>query len=218
MCGRFINLTKTNNLKKKLNIKSEIFSNLISYNISPSHNFFIIFKSQNINLSIEEARWGYSFFDKKNYLEKNIINSRLETIKEKILFKDSFLNRKCIVPLNGYYEWSTKESVKTPFFIHIPPSESMYLAGIWKYKDFKINNSKSFTILTKNSNDNLKIIHHRMPILLSFEEASEYLNDDNSSFLNNNFSSIIESEIDYYPVSNFVNNPINNSPICIKSV
>ncbi len=214
MCGRFVNLTKINNIKKNFDIRSSIDINLISYNISPSQNCIIVFKEKEINLDI--AKWGYSFLDKAINLRKNVINSRLETIRDKIIFKESYNKRKCVIPINGYYEWSLKDRIKTPFFIHISPHEPMFLAGIWKYIDFKKDNNKSFTIITKKANHNLDIIHTRMPVLLSFEEANKYLDDDNSNFLKNNFLSIIESDLDFYPVSKFLNNPLNNSKECIE--
>lgn len=213
MCGRFINLTKTRSLKKKFDIVNPKTKDLVSYNISPSQTSIIIFKKNIIN--IDESKWGYSFFDKKNNQEKNIINSRIETINNKVLFKESYYKRKCIIPLNGYYEWSLIDNNKIPFFIHIPPCEPMYLAGIWKYINFKKDDQKVFTIITKNANENIRKIHYRMPALLSVEEGLEYLDDDNSSFLNDNFSSSLESELDFYPVSKFVNNPLNNSKECI---
>jgi len=216
MCGRFVNLTKTNNLKKKFNIDSLITKNLLSYNISPSQNSYIIFKKKVIN--IDEAKWGYTFFDKKNNQEKFFFNSRLDTIIDKILFKESYYKRKCIIPLNGYYEWFLSNNEKIPFFIHIPPSEPMYLAGIWKYINFKNDERKIFTIITKNANRHIGKIHQRMPVVLSVEEGEEYLNDDKSLFLNKHFTSSLESELDYYPVSKFVNNPLNNSKQCIEFV
>ena len=214
MCGRFINLTKTSSLKKKFDIVSPQTKDLRSYNISPSQTSNIIFKKNIINK--DESKWGYSFFDKKNNQEKNIINSRIETINHKVLFKESYYKRKCIIPLNGYYEWSLIDNNKIPFFIHIPPCEPMYLAGIWKYINFKKDDQKVFTIITKNANENIRKIHHRMPVLLSVEEGMNYLDDDNTSFLNDNFSSSLESELDFYPVSKFVNNPLNNSKECIQ--
>ena len=215
MCGRFVNLTKTNTVKKKFNINNSINIDLVSYNISPSQNSLIIFKDKEVNLDI--AKWGYSFIDKKTNQEKNIINSRLETISNKILFKESYFKRKCIIPLSGYYEWALLDNKKIPFFIHIPPSEPMYLAGIWKYINYKKDEQKVFTVITKNANDNIGKIHHRMPVLLSVEEGEQYISDDDSLFLNSSFSSSIESELDYYQVSKFVNNPLNNSSQCLKS-
>jgi len=214
MCGRFVNLTKINSIKKKFNIISDINNDFISYNVAPSQNFFIIYKDKEIK--IDNACWGYSFFDKKQNYKKNIFNSRIETIREKILFKDSFFKRKCILSTNGYFEWSIIDGKKIPFFIHIPPNEQFYLAGVWKYADYKENKKKVFTIITKNSNSNIQNIHSRMPVILSFEESIEYLNNDNSYDLKYNTVSVIENELDFYPVSNFVNNPLNNTKNCIK--
>jgi len=216
MCGRFVSLTKTKILKNKFDIKNLITKDLLSYNIAPSQNSYIIFKKGMIN--IDEASWGYSFYDKKNYQEKNIINSRLETINDKILFKESYFKRKCIIPLNGYYEWSLSNNEKLPFFIHISPSEPMYLAGIWKYINFKKDEKKVFTVITKKANDKISKIHHRMPVVLSIEEGEEFLNDDKSLFLNHHFSSSLENELDFYQVSKFVNNPLNNSKKCIEFI
>lgn len=214
MCGRFINLTKVNFFKKKFDINSPISKDLISFNISPSQVSFIIFKKKEIELDF--AKWGYSFFDNKTNQQKNVINSRIETIRDKLIFKESYLQRKCILPINGYYEWSLIQNKKIPFFINIPPFEPMYLACIWKYVNINENNDKVFTIITKKANNKLIDIHDRMPVVLSIEESINYLHDDNSLFLQNNFSSIIEPELDFYSVSSFVNSPLNNSKVCIK--
>ena len=216
MCGRFINLTGINSIKKIFNIDSSLNINFLSFNISPSQNCHIIFKKN--DLKIDVAKWGYSFNDSKTNQEKSAINSRLETLTNKILFKEFYYERKCIIPLNGYYEWSIKDNKKIPFFIHLPPAEPMYLAGIWKYNNYKINNHKVFTVITKNANKHIEEIHHRMPIVLSRYEAEEFLYDDKSSLLSKSFTSSIESELDFFPVSKFVNNPLNNSKECIKPI
>ena len=93
----------------------------------------------------------------------------------------------------------------------------MYLAGIWKYDEFKKNEKKNFTIITKKSNNHINKIHHRMPVILSINEGEEYINDNQSSFLKEDFSSEVEQELDFYEVSKYVNNPLNNSQECIKT-
>ena len=45
-----------------------------------------------------------------------------------------------------------------------------------------------------------------------------YVENKTSDFLDKNFVSEIENELDYYEVSKFVNSPINNSEECIKSI
>ena len=96
MCGRFVNLNKIDKLNKIFEInESENVENGISYNIAPSQSTIIITNSK--LFKIEKADWGMKFFDKRQNQEKNIINSRLETIQNKILFKESFEKRRCII-------------------------------------------------------------------------------------------------------------------------
>ena len=215
MCGRFINLNNINKLNNIFNIdRLENIKDEISYNVAPSQSTIIITNTN--SLKIEKANWGIKFKDKRYNLEKNIINSRLETIKEKILFKESFEKRKCVIPANGYYEWSIKNNIKIPYFINIPDKESFYFAGIWRYLDFKKSRSKVFSIITKPANNLLEEIHKRMPVTLSAEESINYLDHKNSNYLINNVHSILEEYFEFFEISKFVNNPINNSPECIK--
>ena len=217
MCGRFVNLNKIDKLNKIFEInESENVENGISYNIAPSQSTIIIINSK--FFKIEKADWGIKFFDKRQNQEKNIINSRLETIQNKILFKESFEKRRCVIPANGYYEWSINDNIKIPYFINIPDKETIYFAGIWKYLNFKKSSMKVFSIITKPSNSLLKEIHDRMPVTLSSEESKDYLDHNNSDYLKNNVKSILEEYFEFFKISKFVNNPINNSSECIKSI
>jgi len=217
MCGRFVNLNKIDKLNKIFEInESENVENGISYNIAPSQSTIIITNSK--IFKIEKADWGMKFFDKRQNQEKNIINSRLETIQNKILFKESFEKRRCVIPANGYYEWSINDNIKIPYFINIPDKETIYFAGIWKYLNFKKSSMKVFSIITKPSNSLLKEIHDRMPVTLSSEESKGYLDHNNSDYLKNNVTSLLEEYFEFFKISKFVNNPINNSSECIKPI
>jgi putative SOS response-associated peptidase YedK len=217
MCGRFVNLNKIDKLNKIFEInESENVENGISYNIAPSQSTIIITNSK--LFKIEKADWGMKFFDKRQNQEKNIINSRLETIQNKILFKESFEKRRCVIPANGYYEWSINDNIKIPYFINIPDKETIYFAGIWKYLNFKKSSMKVFSIITKPSNSLLNEIHDRMPVTLSSEESKDYLDHNNSDYLKNNVKSLLEEYFEFFKISKFVNNPINNSSECIKPI
>ena len=217
MCGRFVNLNKIDKLNKIFEInESENVENGISYNIAPSQSTIIITNSK--LFKIEKADWGMKFFDKRQNQEKNIINSRLETIQNKILFKESFEKRRCVIPANGYYEWSINDNIKIPYFINIPDKETIFFAGIWKYLNFKKSSMKVFSIITKPSNSLLKEIHDRMPVTLSNEESQDYLDHSNSDYLTNNVQSILEEYFEFFKISKFVNNPINNSSECFKPI
>ena len=217
MCGRFVNLNKIDKLNKIFEIhESENVENGISYNIAPSQSTIIITNSK--LFKIEKADWGMKFFDKRHNQEKNIINSRLETIQNKILFKESFEKRRCVIPANGYYEWSINDNIKIPYFINIPDKETIYFAGIWKYLNFKKSSMKVFSIITKPTNSLLKEIHDRMPVTLSSEESKDYLDHNNSDYLKNNVKSLLEEYFEFFKISKYVNNPINNSSECFKPI
>ena len=194
MCGRFINLNRIDRLNKIFEInESKNVENTISYNIAPSQSTIIITNSK--FFKIEKSNWGIKFFDKKQNQEKNIINSRLETIQKKILFKESFEKRRCVIPANGYYEWSIKNNIKIPYFINMPDKEMIYFAGIWKYLNFKKSSMKVFSIITKPANSLLKEIHDRMPVTLSTEESKDYLDHNNSNYLINNVQLMHSEEL-----------------------
>ena len=121
-------------------------SECLSYNIAPTQFSTIISFSNNFFL--ENAKWGFLYIDKCNN-EKYIINSRIETINEKIMFKESFLKRKCLIPSNGYFEWVKTENEKKPYFINYNDLDTIFFAGIWKYIIINNKKLKTFTIITK---------------------------------------------------------------------
>ena len=217
MCGRFVNTNTIKKIEKLFDIKNNLLKNeSISYNIAPSQKInAILFNKQYF---IENLKWGINFFDKKKNINGQIINSRVETIGANLFFKDSYIKRRCLVPSNGYYEWSIKNGIKDPYFFEIPKQETFFFPAIWKFDNFKENSFKSFSIITKPANNQLKNIHHRMPIILSYYEAINYINNDKTNYFDKNFISDIELDIDYNKVSKFVNSPSNNSIECIKFV
>ena len=217
MCGRFVNTTNINKLKKIFEIKEPLNTkrDIISYNIAPSQDVNIILSDK--HLTIEAINWGIQFIDKRNNQIRTVINSRLETVQEKILFKESFLKRRCLIPANGYYEWQLRNGNKTPYFIQVPTLETIYFAGLWKYSDVTKSVKKTFSILTKKANDLINDIHQRMPVVLNTNEAVDYI-DQTQNFLQTNFISQIEEDLDFFSVSKIVNSPRNNSIECIQPI
>ena len=148
MCGRFASYKNLNKLKNIFNITNSDYNITQSYNISPGQNVNIIlsYKSENYLL---ESNWGYTFINSNTQNKQIVINSRIETINSKLLFKDSFLKRKCIIPANGYFEWSQKEGQKKPYLIKLGDGELIYFAGVWRKEKYNDDNRRVFSIITK---------------------------------------------------------------------
>ena len=216
MCGRFVNIEKKEKILKLFPSSSVLNYSKKSYNISPSNLINVIYKNNN-NIFVDNLFWSFSYFNKQNNITQFVINARIETIASKYLFKESFIKRKCLIISNGYFEWKKIENTKQPYYISIPKNELMFFGGIWR-EEIK-NNLKTnvVCIITKEANENLSKIHTRMPLIMSHNEGLDFLNDDSNRFLEEN-RSIIEDDIDYFPVSKTVNNPKNNDEYCIKEI
>ena len=216
MCGRFVNIEKKEKIVKLFPSSIALNYSNKSYNISPSNLINVIYKNNN-NIYIDNLFWSFSYFNKQNNITQFVINARIETIVSKYLFKESFIKRKCLIISNGYFEWKKIDNTKQPYFISIPKNELMFFGGIWR-QEIK-NNVKTnvVCIITKDANKDLSKIHSRMPLIMSHNEGLEFLNDNDNKFLENN-KSVVEDDIDYFPVSKNVNNPKNNDEKCIKEI
>lgn len=113
-------------------------------------------------------------------LRRKTVNARSETVFEKASFAPSAKNRRCLVPVTGFYEWHDQDGKKYPYFITMPKAKDFALAGIWnKWRD--PNSGKiipTFCILTTAANPLIAKIHNlkeRMPVILTPEEEKIWL-------------------------------------------
>ena len=214
MCGRFASYKNLNKLKNIFNITNSDFNITKSYNISPGQNVNIIlsYKFENYLLS---SNWGYNFINSKTLNNQSVINSRIETINSKLLFKDSFLKRKCIIPANGYFEWSQKEGEKKPYLIKLDDGELIYFAGVWRKEKYNDEKRRVFSIITKAANKKINEIHHRMPVVLNANNAQDYLETKDNNSIFDNFEDV---DLSFSEVSKYVNNPKNNDEKCITTI
>lgn len=148
------------------------------------------------------------------------INARSETVFEKSSFKDAYKQRRCLIPLNGYYEWKkdaeTKKSI--PHFIVSATGDYFVFAGIYEsWYDNALNETiLTCALLTTEPNEKIAQLHDRMPVILASDQWALWLNPSSSySELNKLFSPITSEKIRYFRVSTFVNSVKNDSAECI---
>ena len=214
MCGRFASYKNLNKLKNIFDVINSDFNITQSYNVSPGQdvNIILSYKFENYLLS---SNWGYNFINSKTQNNQSVINSRIETINSKLLFKDSFLKRKCIIPVNGYFEWSQQEGEKKPYFIQLGAGELIYLAGVWRKEKYNDDKRRVFSIITKAANSKINKIHHRMPVVLNTNNAQDYLETKDNDLIFNNYEDV---DLNITEVSKYVNNPKNNDEKCIATL
>ena len=120
--------------------------------------------------------------DVKNWvipLQSLLINARIETLDRKPFYR-SFINNRCVVIANGFYEWHDKRK----FYIH-KEDPYIFMPGIFTDKD-------EFVILTGASYGDMKKIHERTPLLFDKEEMLRYLRGTQELIVHNE-DLIIES-------------------------
>ena len=134
--------------------------------VYPSDASTVICRNNN-DLTAADMRWGFS----NPYKKGLIINARAETARDKNLFRDSIMNRRCIVPASGFYEW---DPYKARFRFTLPDGELVLMAGFYHLEQ----SVPRYTILTTDANESMRPVHDRMPLMISKNEIRPWLLDN----------------------------------------
>jgi putative SOS response-associated peptidase YedK len=122
--------------------------------------------------TIELMRWGLLPFwaSRSGSKPPLMINARVETIREKAVYRDALAHKRCLVPADGFFEWKRdgegKHATKLPMYIHPEPRTTIAFAGLWARMRTDAGLVTSFTIVTGPPNTLVSPIHDRMPIVL----------------------------------------------------
>ena len=118
-------------------------------------------------------QWGYILPSSGGRRTQLIINARSETAAEKPIFRDSWKQRRCVIPATAYFEWEHlmgfdgKPKIGQKYRIAPADSKRIFLAGLYRVE----NGLPSFVILTRMPAENLFWMHDRMPLILPEEEV-----------------------------------------------
>jgi putative SOS response-associated peptidase YedK len=95
------------------------------------------------------------------------INARSETVREKRTFRDAIARRRCLVPVNGFYEWRRRGGTSLPFLFRRPEHDLFALAGIWeRWTSPDGGELDTCAILTTRANGLMAPVHDRMPVIV----------------------------------------------------
>lgn len=100
-----------------------------------------------------------------------IINARIETAKEKPMFRESMESRRCLLPMNGYFEWEKRDGQRVKYYIAPEHGGLCCLAGLYRFEGDK----PVFTVLTADAAENIAFIHPRMPVILPYGDREAWL-------------------------------------------
>lgn len=119
--------------------------------------------------------WGYPRFGGK---PGHIINARSETAGDRPMFRKSLMERRCVIPTTGFFEWGTGEGAKKQKYrFNLPGDRALYLAALWN--DFA--GEERCVILTTAANESMDGIHDRMPVVLNKDALEQWVWDADSA-------------------------------------
>ena len=220
MCGRFALLTHAEALIERFGVEEVIKRPEPRYNIAPNQNVAVVVQRETRQLT--EMRWGLvPFWAKDVSIGNRMINSRAETVAEKPSFRSAFKNRRCLILADGFYEWQKVGKIKVPTHIRFKSREPFAFAGLYEYWKTKSGKMlESCTIITTTPNEVMSPIHHRMPVILAPEDEEGWLNPENQDVSDriNLLKPYDSQQMETFEVSDFVNSPKNQGPLCTKPV
>lgn len=179
MCGRFT-LTESDKelLAARLGVSAEALANFRPrYNIAPLQSHFVITTVYE-KRELLAASWGLIPRWASNASRASqSINAKAETVEVKPTFGEAFKMRRCVVPADGFYEWTGARDSRRPLWIHRRDRALLLFAGLYETWAPKPGGFETtFTILTCAPNSLIAAIHNRMPVILSERDADDWMN------------------------------------------
>jgi putative SOS response-associated peptidase YedK len=165
---------------------------------------------------IQMFEWGLIPFwardrEKAEQVRKGTINARNDTLFEKASFKHVIMKRRCLVLVDGFYEWRKEGKKKVPHHIRMKSGEGFAIAGIWDIWEKGESPKKTFSVITTEANPLLARIHNvkkRMPAILLKEHEKRWLVKDlKRGDIEEMLQPIDEELLDAFPVSKLASDP-----------
>jgi putative SOS response-associated peptidase YedK len=143
-----------------------------SWNVAPTDPLPVVrFDARAGERTLDVMRWGLvPFWAKDIKVGFANINAKAEGIEGKPAFREAFQRRRCLVPVDNFYEWKKIAAGKQPYAIALADRGLMALAGLWEtWRSPAGERVRSFAIITTMPNELCAELHNRMPVVLKPE-------------------------------------------------
>lgn len=224
MCGRFVSATPPEEMAAYFGATVATDELPANYNVAPTNDIYAVVHTA-AEPQLQAFHWGLvPVWAKEQKIGQKMINARAETLGEKAAFKNVFRKYRCIVPVDGFYEWKTVPGLlnkngkpaKQPMYIHRLDGEPLAFAGLWSaWRDPSQPDDAprlhSATIVTTSANGDMAPVHDRMPVILPASKWAEWLDPANKNLeaLGGLLVPAPDGLLTMHPVSTEVNNVRN---------
>ena len=225
MCGRARLSSDVSEIKLAFSIPPERPTPNVapSWNVAPTDPLPIVhYDAKEGARSLEVMRWGLiPYWAKDIKIGFSTINARAEEVDIKPAFREAFQRRRCLVPVDNFYEWAKTGTGKQPYAIALADRRLMALAGLWEtWRSPAGERIRSFTIVTTTPNELCAELHNRMPVVLKPQAWPVWLGEEPADVpqLKALLAPYPSDEMIAWPVSARVGNVKNNDPSLIEPI
>jgi putative SOS response-associated peptidase YedK len=223
MCGRFtLTYQRRQRLAEELGVNVEEISDADykpRFNIAPTDPHWIV-RMKYEDREILPAKWGLvNSWAKDAKRAAKQINARAESIATAAAFHDAFSKRRCVVPADGFFEWTGSGPNRSPIWFHRPDGKLLLFAGL--YESWPVTPEswqRTFTIITTGANTVVSPIHDRMPVILADESVDRWLDprEEDLDSLREILAPAPDDLLTRLSVSPRVNSVKNDDPSCLE--
>jgi putative SOS response-associated peptidase YedK len=177
MCGRFTSSQRREAIGERFEVAvPETYQE--RFNLAPQQRALIVREREDGREAVM-AKWGLlPHWAKDSKIAFKMINARAETLTEKPSYRSLLTRHRCLIPADGFYEWTLgSDGKKTPIHFHLPGYELFAFAGLWtsRTNDESGEIIESCTIITTQANELVAPVHDRMPVILPTDAEQVWL-------------------------------------------
>jgi putative SOS response-associated peptidase YedK len=235
MCGRFVSTSAPDAIASYFGADVDVENLGQNFNVAPTQDVYGVVTDPEGRSTVRAFHWGLvPSWAKDRKIASKMINARSETLASKPAYRKLFDQRRCLVPMDGFYEWKPGEPdgplsakgkpLKQPVFVHRADGRPLAVAGLWtRWRDPDDTEGRSLysaTVVTMPANELMSAVHDRMPVIVPPDRWAEWLdpaNHDKAS-LATLFEPHDVEQLTMHPVSTDVNNVRNNDAHLVEPI
>ena len=147
------------------------------YNIAPTQPIAVVARDREGVRRFRLMRWGLlPAFVKDPKTFPTLINARSEEVLVKPSFRNAMRWRRCLIPADGFYEWTGAKGKRRPFLLRPRQGQLIAFAGLYeRWHDKDGGEIDTVVILTRPANRTVSPLHDRMPVVLAPEHFTAWL-------------------------------------------
>jgi putative SOS response-associated peptidase YedK len=196
----------------------EEFSERPHFNMAPSQRLPIVRINSKGERVIETPAWGFIPSWAKALPKVRPCNARSETLATSGLFRAALTRHRCLIPADGFYEWTGEKKARQPYFVHMKDDSLFAFGGLYdRWKTPEGESVETFTMITTPPNGVMSKLHDRMPLIVKPGDYAHWLDPKGGAdTVNNLLEPYPDEPMEAYPVSTKVNSPKNQGEELVK--